>query len=191
MARRVACFLVFLVLATLPGQATDVMRSTFPVTKSFQACHDIRGRTVSLLRFDEMGDVGRAVILNRLPFIILNPRRLSTLPPKLQTFFFEHECAHHVLGHNYQPTVNVEREADCFAVKSGRDAGLFTRQDILAFKPWIAPLRGTSRGHLPGPDRLRNLLACFDDQDKDSEDLSRLASVRAAARAHNRKDVRW
>ena len=180
MARRVALIIMVLVLAPLPGQATEVMRSSFRVTKSFQTCHDNRGKAVSLLRFDEMGDVGRAVILNRLPFIVLNPRRLSTLPPKLQIFFFEHECAHHVLGHNYNPTTDVEREADCFAVKSGRDAGVFTRQDVLSFEPWIAPLRGSARGHLPGPDRLRNLLACFDDADTGGEDLARLASVRAA-----------
>ena len=185
--------LLLVLLSLLPGmtaQANDVMRSTFPVTKSFQQCHDSTGHKVSVLRFDEMGDVGRAVIMNRVPFIVLNPRRLATLPPKLQSFFFEHECAHHVLGHNYNPTVNSEREADCFAVKAGRDKGLFERSDVVGFAPWISPLRGSNRGHLPGPDRLKFLLTCFDDRDDGGEELARMASARAA-KSRQQVDERW
>lgn len=190
MRGRVFLFVVSTLLAGSAASANDVMRSTFPVTKSFQECHDSRGQKVSVLRFDEMGDVGRAVIMNRVPFIVLNPLRLATLPPKLQAFFFEHECAHHVLGHNYNPTVTSEREADCFAIKSGRDKTLFNRSDIVAFAPWIAPLRGTSRGHLPGPDRLRFLLTCFDDRDEGGEELARMASARAA-KAHQNAYQPW
>ncbi len=104
-----------------------------------------------------------ARIVGRIPYIQMDPERLATLPPKLQMFFFGHECGHHVLAHNFYPTPSVEIDADCWSIMNGRDRGLFTRDDVVAFKPYLAHSRGSAAGHLPGPERAEYLLKCFDD----------------------------
>ncbi len=126
-------------------------------------CKDFRGQTVRTIRMDDIGDVARASIINRMPIITLNSLRLETLPGKLQVFFFNHECGHHVMGHVFSPSPTSENEADCWSIKQGRDGKFFTRSDVEAFAPHLAKSRGTPLGHLPGPERAARLLACFDD----------------------------
>jgi len=173
--------LIFCLVGALPSQGAEVMRSHFPVRTDHHQCHDVRGARVSTIRFDNLRDVAHAVIMNHVPYIVLNPTRLKTIPPKLQAFFYEHECAHHILGHNYNPTLASEAEADCLAVKVGRDKGLFARSDIVAFRPWIEPLRGSLRGHLPGKQRQRLMTLCFDDAEPDPNMAELMGSARAAA----------
>ncbi len=100
---------------------------------------------------EDLGDVAHARIVNRMPIITLNKRRLDTLPDKLQVFFFHHECAHHVLGHVFYPTQTSENEADCYAIKVGRREGYLSREDVESFSPYIAVSRGSAFGHLPAP----------------------------------------
>lgn len=170
------CFLIMGGQLAIPAHSAEVMRSNFPVRSSGQICHDVRGQQVASIRFDGLRDVAHAVIMNHVPYIVLNPTRLSTLPPKLQAFFYEHECAHHVLGHNYNPTLDSESEADCLAVKVGRDKGLFAREDVLHFRHWIEPLRGTHRGHLPGQARQKLILQCFEDKEPTAELAERMSA---------------
>jgi hypothetical protein len=126
-------------------------------------CYDYRGAVVRTLRTTELGDVGRASIIGRFPVISLDTDRLAVLPVKMQVFFYMHECAHHVLAHVLRPTLESEREADCWAIDYGRWAGLFSRPDIEGFAPYLANSRGSRFGHLPGPERLAYLLKCFDE----------------------------
>lgn len=128
-----------------------------------QTCEDFRGIPVHTMEMDDLGDVARTWIVSRMPVIAIDPQRMGRLPAKLQLFFFQHECAHHALGHNFAPTMWSENEADCWAVKRGRDKGLFTRDDVAAFAPYFANSKGTAVGHLPGPERAARLLVCFDD----------------------------
>jgi hypothetical protein len=132
------------------------------------SCRDFRGQVVRAIRMDDLGDVAHARIVNRMPIITLNQRRLDTLPDKLQVFFFHHECAHHFMGHVFYPTPTSENEADCYAVKVGRREGFFARQDIQAFAPYLAASRGSTFGHLPGPQRAVRLVACFDDPSEEN-----------------------
>lgn len=125
-------------------------------------CRDFRGKVVRTIKVEELDDVGRAWVINTDPFIIMDTHRLHQLPPKLQLFFYAHECAHHVLGHWYSPSVENEKEADCWAIRYGRDTELFRRQEIADFAPWLAASKGSPFGHLPGPLRARHLLECFD-----------------------------
>jgi hypothetical protein len=125
-------------------------------------CHDFRGAVVRTLQTTELGDVGRASIVARVPIIQLDSDRLSKLPPKLQIFFFMHECAHHVLGHIIQPTLQSERDADCWSANYGRWAGLFSREDVVGFAPFFAKSNGSKFGHLPGLERQAYILNCFD-----------------------------
>lgn len=125
-------------------------------------CHDFRGAVVRTLQTTELGDVGRASIVARVPVIQLDTERLAKLPPKLQIFFFMHECAHHVLGHVIRPTLQSERDADCWSANYGRWAGLFSRKDVEGFAPFFAASNGSKFGHLPGAERSAYILNCFD-----------------------------
>lgn len=128
------------------------------------SCRDAYGQNVHAVLVADLGDVGRAKNLFKTPVIMMDPSHLVRLPGKLQLFFFGHECAHHVLGHTYVLRPNVESEADCWAAKDGRDRGLFTRDEVQSWAPWFAQSRGsTVSGHLPGPERAKHILQCFDD----------------------------
>lgn len=130
--------------------------------KSMQ-CEDFRGVPVRTLQIKELGDVGSARIIGRIPVILLDEDRLAGLPARLQLFFYGHECAHHVLGHSFTQTIWSEREADCWAIKLGRDKGFFSREDVVEWAPYFAHSKGSALGHLPGPQRASRLVACFDD----------------------------
>jgi len=137
--------------------------NVFRIAGQPQECTDFRGRRVLTMQVADLGDVGRAWVVNTIPYIIMDPELLRTLPPKLQLFFYSHECAHHVLGHWYNRTIYNERDADCWAIKRGRDMGVLTRQEVVNFAPWLAKSGGSAWGHLPGPERAKHLLTCFDE----------------------------
>lgn len=132
---------------------------------SSMRCYDYRGAVVHTLRTTSLGDVGRASIIGRMPVISLDTHRLATLPAKLQIFFYMHECAHHVLGHIIRPTLESEREADCWSINFGRAVRLLSRKDIEMFAPFLEKSPGSRFGHLPGLERLAYLLTCFDQPD--------------------------
>lgn len=151
-----------------PAAASSAQAAVIPVplpqgqARADIACHDFRGRAVQIVDTPGLGDVGRAEIGFNGPVIKLDPAVLQPLPVRLQIFFELHECAHHALGHLYAPTDKSEREADCWAIKRERLAGL-TKDEIISWKPAFAQSRGSAAGHLPGPQRVEYLLGCFDD----------------------------
>jgi hypothetical protein len=126
------------------------------------SCKDIRGVAVTTMQVANLGDVGRAGIINRVPIIAIDPDIIRRLPDKLQLFFYQHECAHHVLGHWFQMSLSMETDADCWAIRHGRDNGVFSRDDVMSFAPFLAKSGGSPFGHLPGPARAKQLLKCFD-----------------------------
>lgn len=155
-----------LVLAGRPAAAASLVLEPL-IGGNPMRCHDFRGVVVRTLLTTELGDVGRASIVARWPIIQLDTDRMAKLPPKLQIFFFMHECAHHVLGHVFRPTIESEREADCWSANYGRWAGLFTRDDVVAFSPYFARSNGSKFGHLPGLERQSYILSCFDRPDSE------------------------
>ena len=156
--------LAALVLGGHPAAATGL--ETQPVIGgSPMRCYDYRGAVVRTLQTTQLGDVGRASIIGRMPIISLDSDRLAMLPAKMQIFFFMHECAHHVLGHVIRPTLESEREADCWSIEYGRASGIFGRPDIESFAPHLVRSNGSRFGHLPGPERQAYLLKCFDEAD--------------------------
>ncbi len=149
-------------LSLEPGHAEGlVVRPVIAGTS--MSCSDFRGTAVRTLRMTELGDVAGARIMGRIPVILIDPNRLAKLPGELQLFFYGHECAHHVLGHSYAATTSSENEADCWSIKYGRDRGLFTRDDVVSWAPHFSHSRGSRVGHLPGPERAKRLVACYDD----------------------------
>ena len=114
------------------------------------------GQPVAFVPNPALNDIGRARP-GPPPTIELNPVFLAQLPAKLQLFWYGHECGHHVLG-----PANSETRADCWSIRVGKQQGLFTRADVLAFAPYFASNPGSPWGHLPGPFRARALIRCFD-----------------------------
>lgn len=167
---RVFVFLMPFLCGSLICQADDTegLHVTTKIGGQTFSCRDFRGQMVHAINLDDLGDVAHARIVNRMPIITLNQARLSALPEKLQVFFFHHECAHHVMGHVFFPSPTSENEADCWSVKFGRREGLFTREDVVAFAPYLATSTGSAYGHLPGPLRSARLVACFDDPSEDN-----------------------
>jgi hypothetical protein len=126
-------------------------------------CADFRGRPVQTYETSGLGDVARSTLYGRIPVITLDKEVMASLSGKLQIFFYLHECAHHVLGHMFAPQPESEKEADCWSIKTGRDQSYFNLTDVLAFTNRLASSPGSTRGHLPGPERMAHLLACFDE----------------------------
>lgn len=125
-------------------------------------CRDGRGREIPLMKVGNLGDVGRAWYVNSVPVIAMDPQIANRLPDKLVRFFFNHECAHHVLGHWYFVAPDREKDADCWAITRERDRGTLTRDEIIGFAPFLSQSRGSPWGHLPGAQRVQHMLFCFD-----------------------------
>jgi hypothetical protein len=162
---RVSALFVAIALLALPAgrpATADGLEVQPVIGDNPMRCYDYRGAAVWTLMTADLGDVGRASIIGRMPVISLDSDRMRSLPGKMQVFFYMHECAHHVLGHMRRPTLESEREADCWAVNYGRWIGLLTRKDIEAFAPYLVRSNGSKFGHLPGRERLAYLLTCFD-----------------------------
>ena len=118
-------------------------------------CTSFNGQPVAFVSDPRLPDVGRAQP-GLPPTIELNPYVLAQLTPKMQLFWYGHECAHHVLGRT-----NSESNADCWAIKTMRNQGLLSAFEVPQLQAQIAGTRGSMWGHLPGPARAGLLGACF------------------------------
>lgn len=86
-------------------------------------------------------------------YIILNPLRMANMPTELKLFIFAHECGHLVLR-------GSEADADCWAVRLGRDQGWFVGENFKYLVDDLANSPGDFT-HAPGPERLRHIADCF------------------------------
>lgn len=163
---RLAFAFLILLLATRStaagsSQAAPAPRSPLQAAGPVD-CRDFRNRPVRVVDTPGLGDAGRAEFIDGRPVIMLDPALMATLPASLQVFFNLHECAHHVLGHLFAPTLESEKEADCWGIKEGRKRKAFDGDTILAWKPYFAASLGSKLGHLPGPERIAYLMTCFE-----------------------------
>lgn len=143
--------------------ARDDQQGAVVIAGQQMSCRDMRGYAVHTMQIANLGDVGRAGVVNRVPVIVIDPHIINRLPDKLQIFFYQHECGHHALGHWYGGNSEQEKEADCWAIRSGRENGTFSRDDVMSFAPFLAASGGSPFGHLPGPQRAKFLLRCYDE----------------------------
>ncbi|MEZ5775432.1 MAG: hypothetical protein R3D33_12225 [Hyphomicrobiaceae bacterium] len=88
-------------------------------------------------------------------FLILNPVRLSTVPPPVAMWIYSHECGHQFRGPD-------EETADCFAVQRGRRQGWLTPQGVEQICNFISPAEGDSM-HFAGPQRCASIRQCYGD----------------------------
>jgi hypothetical protein len=91
----------------------------------------------------------------------MNPNVLGVQAPVMQLFWYAHECAHHVLGHMLMMAPTNESNADCWAVRTGRDQGWFPPQAFQLLVATLSNSPGSVWGHLPGPARINNMWACY------------------------------
>jgi hypothetical protein len=119
------------------------------------SCTSFNGHPVAFIPNFYLQDVGRAVP-GYPPIIELNPNVLANLTPKMQLFWYAHECAHHVLG-----PLNTEINADCWAIKTLRNQGFIVSSDIAQLQQQIVNTPGSIWGHLPGRQRAMLFLDCF------------------------------
>lgn len=118
-------------------------------------CTSFQGQPVAFVPNPALPDVGRA-LPGLPPTIELNPNVLVKLTPKMQLFWYGHECGHHVLG-----PANSESGADCWAIKTMRNQGLLAPHEVPQLQMQIAGTPGSMWGHLPGPARAGLLDACY------------------------------
>jgi hypothetical protein len=95
------------------------------------------------------------------PSILLSPSYLATLPRIGAFFLFYHECAHVALPFGIGlGTASQEANADCYAVKEMRGAGLI--ESWSGFSEAVTIIKGApqSSKHLPGSDRIAAAAKC-------------------------------
>jgi len=92
------------------------------------------------------------IALSTPGMIHINPDLLR-LPRPLQLFWYAHECAHQLFG-------TSEGQADCWAVRTGRDQGWFRAEDLELIQWALEDNDGDSR-HMPGRQRIALILRCF------------------------------
>lgn len=126
-------------------------------------CIDASGVPVVTIFEPNLGDIGMARIEpNGMRTIYLNPIILNSLPRSIQLFWYSHECAHHALGHMLGFSgITREMEADCWAIRLGRDQGWLSPADLNQMYYYFIGNLGSFWGHLPGPQRLQNFVNCY------------------------------
>jgi hypothetical protein len=85
--------------------------------------------------------------------IILNPRKLATLPPAVRLYVYAHECGHQIYGAS-------EPRADCYAVERGRREGWLTLKGVGQICEFLKGFPG-DYVHPPGPERCAAMITCF------------------------------
>ena len=131
-------------------------------------CIDFRRLPVVHVRNDSLNDVAFSDFMRSpgaifQPMIIINVRRLKQLSKASQAFFVMHECGHHVLGHFYfrQPGLNLEQEADCYALRTLIRQKRFTLSDIKAVQKDMRKFGQASVHHKDGEVRATALMDCI------------------------------
>lgn len=119
------------------------------------SCVSHTGQQVLAVPNWNLPDVGRAMP-GMPPTIELNPNVLAQLTPKMQMFWYGHECAHHVLG-----GMNSEVNADCWSIKTMRNQGFLSPQELPQLQAQIVNTPGSMWGHLPGPHRAQLFAQCY------------------------------
>jgi hypothetical protein len=158
--KNIARLALALVLVTAAESGTATAQSFVGgVTVS---CNDFRGLPVTLLTNPAWHDAGTATLgPGGQPIIILNSSTMEALHPVFQLFLYAHECAHHALGHIINRNLLNEAEADCWAVKTGRQQGWFPPQAFQGLIVLLGNSQGSPWGHLPGPGRIQNMINCY------------------------------
>lgn len=129
---------------------------------TYEGCIDFRGMPVASVMDNSINDVAVAHISNGQPLIRYSTQVLAMLSAPTRRFFYVHECAHHALAHTAAaPSLQNERQADCWAARTMRSQLGFSNSDLQAVSADIARVGRADWTHLPGPYRVIDINACF------------------------------
>lgn len=106
------------------------------------------GKTPIMLS-NEFWDYGGAI----KGMIILNPRKLRTIPTTVRMYIYAHECGHQYVGGD-------ESAADCYAVKRGRKQGWLSAGGLKQICNFFKGNDGDFT-HRPGIVRCRAMQQCY------------------------------
>ena len=143
-----------------------VVGSWFPSAKAqstFDGCRDIDDNPVVTMMHPYVQRLAMAVIAdNGQPVIAINPNLLEGLSDETRLFFFTHECARLALGPLERPkTPERIKEADCWAVRTLVNGGLFTVYEAGMVEKEARKLDRMDWIHIEGPKRPLRLQACL------------------------------
>jgi hypothetical protein len=130
----------------------------------YQGCTTPNGQPIPSIADTSVSDI--AISMNHPqygPIIVYNPIVANRFSRQFGTFFYMHECAHHVLGHTYSPQrgMGVEQQADCWAIRMLVGRGIFRAPDMAVVQQELSNASTGSWQHLPGPQRAINLQQCL------------------------------
>jgi hypothetical protein len=124
-------------------------------------CVDAAGNHVYAINTTRLNNVGMAGRYHGRPIILFNPVILARFRPATRTFWYYHECAHHVLGHSLgNRPMSRERDADCWAIREMKRRGLLTAAKLRTIERDLYPLNGDGVLYLPGPQRAAYVGYC-------------------------------
>jgi hypothetical protein len=159
--------LAVLMLAA-PGALGGVARAADPTPEEYVA--HVGGDAV-IVASGELVIAGRRMWCGRRPtvldnnlddyaaaypgFLIVNPTKMTTVPPAVAMWIFSHECGHQFRGPE-------EEAADCFAAQRGRRQKWLDEDGIEQICHFILPASGDAM-HFAGPQRCEIVRRCFAD----------------------------
>ena len=121
---------------------------------TYDGCYVGNGIPVASINAPQLQDVAVARIdPPGVPVIYYNPNVLAWLQPQTRTFFYYHECAHHVRGHtlgSMHPLL-VEQDADCWAIQNLVGSGSFSEYDVQVVQQDLARAGRGDWTHLTPP----------------------------------------
>jgi len=125
-------------------------------------CFDYNDRIVIVKENPKLNDIAIAKMEGWNSVIYYNPTIVNSLHTKTRVFFFWHECAHHVLAHTLMnPSIVLEQEADCWAIKHVVSKKLLSTNDVKIVQSQITSFGKHDWTHLPGDKRALNLAKCL------------------------------
>lgn len=127
------------------------------------SCTDQTGRAVRVVQ-TTTGIVAKATVDDDGRRVIdVDGRRVDAISPQQQLFVYEHECAHHALGHDVtRPFTTVqEQAADCAAIQMlMRKAGV-TSNDVVILENELRNATPGGARRLPWRARTYDLEGCL------------------------------
>ncbi|MBZ0115735.1 MAG: hypothetical protein K8H88_01980 [Sandaracinaceae bacterium] len=148
------------------GLFVGISLLSLPAAAQLGQCR-VNGVPVRYVPQINLGDIAMARLgPSGEPIVLYDPMVTQRAGPTISTFFYYHECAHHILGHVMngamgfvRPLVD-EQEADCWAIRYLRESGILSLAQLREIQAGLAQSPGDWT-HLPGPRRALNLEGCL------------------------------
>lgn len=147
----------------------------------FNACYDRKGQPIPSVGDDALGWGGVATYRNNQRVILWNTKGNQQSSQTSQLLLYLHECAHHNLGHLFEPSsARNEHEADCWAIQLMVDGGMINGHHLAVLEREQVTVRGDDK-HVGGKERVQSLQECLDIRTDREEWASAIVAFTGAA----------